>query len=53
MFFAEMLHVCMAYVWIDAKSLRQWFVCILEGLFIGEVTTSWSSLNMDLKLFST
>ncbi len=23
MFFAEMLHVCMAYVWIDAKSLRQ------------------------------
>ncbi len=25
---------------------------ILEGLFIGEVTTSWSSLNMDLKLFS-
>ncbi len=33
--FAEMLHVCMAYVWIDAK-----------------VTTSWSSLNMDLKIFS-
>ncbi len=23
MFFTEMLHVCMAYVWIDAKSLRQ------------------------------
>lgn len=22
-FFAEMLHVCMAYVWIDAKSLRR------------------------------
>ncbi len=22
MFFAEMVHVCMAYVWIDAKSLR-------------------------------
>ncbi len=22
-FFAEMVHVCMAYVWIDAKSLRQ------------------------------
>ncbi len=23
MFFVEMVHVCMAYVWIDAKSLRQ------------------------------
>ncbi len=22
MFFAEMVHVCMTYVWIDAKSLK-------------------------------
>lgn len=28
------------------------FVCILEGPFISEVTTSRSSLNMDLKFFS-
>ncbi len=36
MFFAEMVHVCMAYVWTDAKSLRQ-SVCILKGLFIGKL----------------
>ncbi len=40
------------YVWIYAKNLRQFICMILEELFIGEVNTSWSSLNMDLKLFS-
>ncbi len=41
------------YVWptFGLMLIGSLFVCILEGLFIGEVTISWSSLNMNLKLF--
>ncbi len=47
------LQRCYMYVWPMFGLMLSVFVCILEGLFIGEVTTSWSSLNMDLKFFST